>query len=1114
MKKEHLRMQMLLAALFFVLLSPILYSQTSIFTSQVPANSGNDSDYELGLKFSSTTTARISHVRFYKMPGESSSHTATLWTGGGAVIATASFIGETASGWQYASFASPILISANTTYVVSVNVASVYAIEQHQLDNPITNGFLTALAGGGVFNETVGLFPTQSYNNSNYFVDVVANELNSIFTTQFPVGQFNDGPYEMGVKFTASQAAKVKMFSYYRTAGETGSHTGNLWSSTGTLLASAAFVNETTSDWQYAELSSNVYIIPGNTYVVTVNSNSEYGAGGAQSLGSSVTNGILSTVADNNNGVYGSPGVFPTSSFNNNNYFRDILVEPLTTPAMPALVSPADNAGGTSIELELNWSAVSGATYSLQVATDIAFSNLIVNATDLATNSYNLTNLSNGIAYYWRVSAEQEILSSGFSTPFTFTTIAYSQVLLSWPIGGVSIYMSPASFSWYVPSGGTGWKYDLLYSTDVNMTSPAVISNINSVPYSLNGLLPGTTYFWKIRLKTSSGVVVSYSDQESFISFGQAFTPVLSSPINDDTINTLSPTLYWYLNDASTGLTYDLEIRQGTPAALTGTATVTNISTQYYTVAGLQQGTQYSWQVRSKSGSNYSAWSDAETFNTVATPGPVVPIPSWPVGNAIVYATSPSLNWYLGTAGTGLVFEVEYVEGLVTAFTGTPNILNINSLSTNLSNLIPDSDYKWRVRSFDGATYSAWSTTAIFSIIGSVSNAPVIPFPSWPVGGATVYSNSVQLNWYLGASGNGLTYEVELRTGSLNGTPTILGISALNTTVNALTPSTTYFWRVRSTNGITTSCWSATESFQTIGTTATVTVPVLSWPIGGATVYTNSPMLSWFLNSSSVGITFELKYSTNSNMTGATTISNLATNQITLSGLNSGTTYYWQVRSFDGTVYSAFSAAESFVTFAGNSLLVVPVAASPAEGISIESSSAMLSWFLPTAGEAAKYELQYSKNSEMQNATNLEMNSNRKLINGLENGKTYYWRVRSINENGEASAYSSIEKFTPTSNITGVAEQKEIPTEFKLEQNFPNPFNPTTTLSFSIPVEGFYNLDIFNILGEKVASLQNGFLNPGVFKSTFDAKNLSSGVYFYKLYGNNVNLVRKMMLIK
>lgn len=1113
MKKEQMRMHMILVAFFFLILSPILYSQTSIFTSQIPANSGNDGDYELGLKFSSSSSAQISEVRFYKMPGEGSSHTATLWTSGGTVLATAVFTEETASGWQYASFTSPILISSNTTYVVSVNVTTVYAIEQHQLDNPIVNGFLTALAGGGVFNETVGQFPTQSYNNSNYFVDVVASELNSIFTTQLPVGQFNDGPYEMGVKFTTSQAAKVKSFSYYKTSGESGSHIGNLWSATGVLLATVLFTNETSSGWQYAALSSNVYITPGNTYVVSVNSNSEYAAGGAQSLGSSITNGILSTVTDNNNGVYGSPGIFPTSSFNNNNYFRDILVEPLTAPSIPTLISPADNASGVSIEPILSWAAVSDATYSLQVATDLAFSNLVVNITGLTTNAYNLTNLNNNTNYYWRVSAEKEILTSGFSTPFELSTITYSQVLLSWPIGGVSIYTSPVSLSWYVPSGGTGWKYDLLYSTDINTNSPSVVSDLSSVPYSLNGLLPGTTYYWKIRLKTSSGVVVSYSNIESFMSFGKALTPVLSSPINNATIYSLSPTLYWYLNDASTGLTYDLEIRQGAPAILTGTPTATNITSQQFTASGLMPGTQYSWQVRSKSGINYSAWSTAESFNTVATLGPVVPIPSWPLGNAIVYTTSPSLNWYLGTTSNGLVFEVEYVEGLSTVFTGTPNILNINSLSTILNNLNPGSEYKWRVRSFDGTSYSAWSITAIFSVVPTVTNNPIIPIPSWPVAGATVYSNSVQLNWYLGATGNGLTYEVELRSGSLNGTPTILGITSLSTAVNSLTPSTTYFWRVRSTNGSSTSGWSATASFQTIGANANATVPILSWPIGGATVYTNSPMLSWFLNSSSIGITYELKYSTNSNMFSATTISGLASNQFTLNGLNSGTTYYWQVRSFDGTVYSAFSTIGSFVTFAGNNLLVVPVAASPAEGISIESSSAMLSWYLPTSGDAAKYELQYAKSDDMQNAKNLEVNSNKQLISGLENGKTYYWRVRSINENGETSAYSNIEEFTSMS-VTGINDQKEIPTEFKLEQNFPNPFNPSTTLEFSIPVEGFYTLDVFDILGEKVASLQNGFLRPGVFKSTFDGKNLSSGVYFYKLYGDKVNLVRKMMLLK
>lgn len=782
-------------------------------------------------------------------------------------------------------------------------------------------------------------------------------------------------------------------------------------------------------------------------------------------------------------------------------------------PAVPTLIAPLDLAGGVSIETTLSWSSIAGATYTLQVATDISFNNLIVNQSGLVSATFNLSGLSNSTDYFWRVSAEKNSLTSGFSSSFNFTSITYSQVLLSWPVGDVNLYISPASLSWYVASGGTGWKYDLLYSTDINMTAPTVVANLTSSSFNLSGLQPGTKYFWKIRLKTAGGAVVSYSNKESFTTFGIAFIPVPSAPINDVTVYSLSPTLYWYLNDASTNLTYEVEIREGTTAALTNIATSVNITSQSLVASGLQPGKQYSWHVRSKSGTNYSDWSDAVSFNTVATLGPVIPTPSWPVGGAIVYSTSTSLNWYLGTSSAGLTFEVEYVEGLTTSFSGTPNILNITSLSTTLNNLIPGRDYKWRVRSTDGSSTSDWSSTETFSIISSVANNPIVPTPSWPVGNAIVYSNSVHLNWYLGAFITGLTYEVELRTGSLNGTPTIVGITSMNTTVINLTSATTYLWRVRSTNGSTTSSWSATESFQTISANATATIPILSWPIGGATVYTNSPSLSWFLNSPSAGITYELQYGTNNNMSGAVTVSGLTSNQIILNGLTSGSIYYWHVRSFDGTVYSSFSATESFVTFAGNSALVVPVAASPAKGISIESSSAMLSWFLPTQGDVAKYELQYSKNPEMQNATNLKLNSTFQRVSGLESGKTYYWRVRSINSKGEVSSYSTIEKFTPAT-ITGITDQKEIPTEFQLKQNFPNPFNPTTIIEFSIPTEGFYSLDVFNILGEKVSSLVNGTLNPGIYKAAFNGKDLSSGIYFYKLYGNKVNLVRKMMLIK
>lgn len=100
------------------------------------------------------------------------------------------------------------------------------------------------------------------------------------------------------------------------------------------------------------------------------------------------------------------------------------------------------------------------------------------------------------------------------------------------------------------------------------------------------------------------------------------------------------------------------------------------------------------------------------------------------------------------------------------------------------------------------------------------------------------------------------------------------------------------------------------------------------------------------------------------------------------------------------------------------------------------------------------------------------------------------------------------------SELVAVEAVEAIPSKFELGQNYPNPFNPTTTVAFSIPETGIYELNVYNILGQSVAQLINKELNAGNYKSTFDASNLSSGLYFYKLSGKNVNITKKMMLLK
>ncbi len=92
--------------------------------------------------------------------------------------------------------------------------------------------------------------------------------------------------------------------------------------------------------------------------------------------------------------------------------------------------------------------------------------------------------------------------------------------------------------------------------------------------------------------------------------------------------------------------------------------------------------------------------------------------------------------------------------------------------------------------------------------------------------------------------------------------------------------------------------------------------------------------------------------------------------------------------------------------------------------------------------------------------------------------------------------------------------KENIPQAYELPQNYPNPFNPTTTIKFQIPNSNFTTLRVYNILGEKVATLVSTKLHQGNYTYQFDGKNLASGVYFYCLQAGNFVQTKKMLMIK
>jgi len=103
--------------------------------------------------------------------------------------------------------------------------------------------------------------------------------------------------------------------------------------------------------------------------------------------------------------------------------------------------------------------------------------------------------------------------------------------------------------------------------------------------------------------------------------------------------------------------------------------------------------------------------------------------------------------------------------------------------------------------------------------------------------------------------------------------------------------------------------------------------------------------------------------------------------------------------------------------------------------------------------------------------------------------------------------------FTPI-NTTGVSNTINIPTEYDLSQNYPNPFNPSTVITYALPQSGYVSLSVFNLLGEKVATLVNENMSAGTHTVEFNASNLTSGIYIYSIVSNGFIYSRKMVLMK
>lgn len=160
-----------------------LSGRQTLFTNQTPVNLNlNDAGnfYELGVRFTVSVAGRIAAIRYWRDSNDTNNQVGKIWSNAGQILRIVQFSGESSSGWQESLLPTPLRISANTEYVVSVTCTPWFVSTQAAFYSSLSNENITAVAGtavsgvggNGVF-AAVGTFPTGSFNNSNYFRDIV-----------------------------------------------------------------------------------------------------------------------------------------------------------------------------------------------------------------------------------------------------------------------------------------------------------------------------------------------------------------------------------------------------------------------------------------------------------------------------------------------------------------------------------------------------------------------------------------------------------------------------------------------------------------------------------------------------------------------------------------------------------------------------------------------------------------------------------------------------------------------------------------------------------------------------------------------------------------------------
>lgn len=698
------------------------------------------------------------------------------------------------------------------------------------------------------------------------------------------------------------------------------------------------------------------------------------------------------------------------------------------------LDSPTNGATGLTLPISFEWTGAGG-PYWIQIVvqgnpwTSAVYDNNGVVVSPVAVGS---PNLNYATTYDWRVSSNG---GSSWVTG-TFSTMDPPNVpILVSPVDGAINQLFSLDLEW-ADGGGTSVDfYHLQVATSNTFSGGSIVYQNSTIPginttQTVSGLLPNTTYYWRVRAINSLSGASAYSGFFAFTTIQVPGTPALILPADGNQFVNEMPYFLWTPAGNAPATHFILQITSdptfySIPHVINVPVSGDPFDPQGYQLpTALATGSPYYWRVRGVNTAGNGPFAAPFDFRVAASGDsmPPVPVVSYPKDNDTAYSVSPTLNWYVTHALHGATFELEFRSD--NAFTGTPTHTGITDhfVVAPGSPLNYSSIYYYKVRTNRGGTYSLWSDEAVF--ITHLPNPVLDPVLSWPINNVTVWSNNTRLNWYINGNGTGITYDLQYNTDNdFNGpgTTTINDIAANNQTIPTVGIGTTYYWRVRSKNGITApSNWTAPETFRLSGWSGSA-VPIASTPLNGHTVFSSNVTLSWYLNEYSGGYTYNLQYSTDgdwNNPVTTTTVNAHPDRFYALTGLTHGQLYYWRVQSVAGATTSSWSTTASF-TVVGPNGSNIPIPSWPTNSVSVPSADVILLWYLNGPITGLIFDVELTTTGVFTGTpTHAGLTVTQLPLTGLANGANYFWRVRSRSINGViTSPWSSIADFIVLSGL-------------------------------------------------------------------------------------------------